>query len=595
MPLGFVSDHMEVLWDLDTEAMDAAQAAGIRAVRTPTPGIDPAFVSGLVDLVVERRDGTPASERPHLDPARPLVRRVPTGLLRERPCRFQARRLGGGAMTALFKPGAPIRVGTRASALAVAQTSATAAQLGAYELVTITSEGDRSTAPLASMGGTGVFVSALRDALLRRRGGPHRALVQGPPDGAGRRHPARGRADPRGRSRRPRRPRRRDPRASSPAVPASEPVRRGGARSCSRHGRISRSSASAAMSTPASDGSTTPTTTAASTGSCSRRPGWSGSAGSARRPSCCRWSRGRPRPRRARSRWRSGRMPLAQLVERVATIDDAATRIAATAERGVLARLEAGCSAPIAAHADPCRRSADALGDRVRARRNRRAHGRRHRGRRLRSGGPRSGRPGRRGAARSRRGRASHRSAVRDERREGTTDERSGRAGARHPPPPHPRQRAWRRLVAQTRLHPADLVLPMFVREGVSEPVPISSMPGVVQHTLDSLKAALHRRGRSGHRRRHALRRSGAQGRDRLRGGRPRRDPQRRDPSRRCRGRRRTRGADRSVPGRVHRPRPLRRPRRGGTRRQRCESRAVSRDGARAGLGRLARCSACRA
>ena len=51
---------------------------------------------------------------------------------------------------------------------------------------------------------------------------------------------------------------------------------------------------------------------------------------------------------------------------------------------------------------------------------------------------------------------------------------------------------AWRRLVAQTRLHPADLVLPMFVREGVSEPVPISSMPGVVQHTRDSLKAALH-------------------------------------------------------------------------------------------------------
>jgi protoporphyrin/coproporphyrin ferrochelatase len=65
VPLGFVSDHMEVLWDLDTEAMDAARAAGIRAVRTPTPGIDPAFVSGLVDLVLERRDGTPASDRPH--------------------------------------------------------------------------------------------------------------------------------------------------------------------------------------------------------------------------------------------------------------------------------------------------------------------------------------------------------------------------------------------------------------------------------------------------------------------------------------------------------------------------------------------------
>jgi porphobilinogen synthase len=43
--------------------------------------------------------------------------------------------------------------------------------------------------------------------------------------------------------------------------------------------------------------------------------------------------------------------------------------------------------------------------------------------------------------------------------------------------------------VAQTRLHPADLVLPVFVREGIDEPVAISSMTGVVQHTLDSLVA----------------------------------------------------------------------------------------------------------
>jgi porphobilinogen synthase len=47
-----------------------------------------------------------------------------------------------------------------------------------------------------------------------------------------------------------------------------------------------------------------------------------------------------------------------------------------------------------------------------------------------------------------------------------------------------------RRLVAETRLHPAELVLPMFVREGLSEPVPISSMPGVVNHSLDSLRRA---------------------------------------------------------------------------------------------------------
>lgn len=66
VPLGFVSDHMEVLWDLDTEAMDAAKAAGLRAVRTPTPGIDPAYVAGLVDLVEERLQGLPAEQRPHL-------------------------------------------------------------------------------------------------------------------------------------------------------------------------------------------------------------------------------------------------------------------------------------------------------------------------------------------------------------------------------------------------------------------------------------------------------------------------------------------------------------------------------------------------
>jgi protoporphyrin/coproporphyrin ferrochelatase len=65
VPLGFVSDHMEVLWDLDTEAMEAAEEAGLRAVRTPTPGVDPAYVAGLIDLVEERLHGTPASERPH--------------------------------------------------------------------------------------------------------------------------------------------------------------------------------------------------------------------------------------------------------------------------------------------------------------------------------------------------------------------------------------------------------------------------------------------------------------------------------------------------------------------------------------------------
>ncbi len=49
---------------------------------------------------------------------------------------------------------------------------------------------------------------------------------------------------------------------------------------------------------------------------------------------------------------------------------------------------------------------------------------------------------------------------------------------------------AIRRLVAETRLHPADLVLPMFVVEGLDEPRPITAMPGVVQHSLSSLAEA---------------------------------------------------------------------------------------------------------
>ncbi len=54
------------------------------------------------------------------------------------------------------------------------------------------------------------------------------------------------------------------------------------------------------------------------------------------------------------------------------------------------------------------------------------------------------------------------------------------------------RTAAIRRMVAETRLHPADLVLPMFVKEGIDEPVPIGSMPGVVQHTRESLRKAAH-------------------------------------------------------------------------------------------------------
>ena len=65
-----------------------------------------------------------------------------------------------------------VRIGTRASKLALTQTQQTADQLAAVggfpvELVHITTEGDVLTGSLSQMGGTGVFVAALRDALLQ--------------------------------------------------------------------------------------------------------------------------------------------------------------------------------------------------------------------------------------------------------------------------------------------------------------------------------------------------------------------------------------------------------------------------------------------
>ncbi|MEU4572447.1 porphobilinogen synthase [Nonomuraea sp. ATR24] len=60
------------------------------------------------------------------------------------------------------------------------------------------------------------------------------------------------------------------------------------------------------------------------------------------------------------------------------------------------------------------------------------------------------------------------------------------------------RSPALRRMVAGTRLHPADLILPMFVKEGIDEPSPVASMPGVVQHTRDSLRKAAHEAAEAG-------------------------------------------------------------------------------------------------
>jgi ferrochelatase len=53
-PLGFISDHMEVLFDLDVEAKETASELGLNMVRAATVGTGPAFVRMIRDLIVER-------------------------------------------------------------------------------------------------------------------------------------------------------------------------------------------------------------------------------------------------------------------------------------------------------------------------------------------------------------------------------------------------------------------------------------------------------------------------------------------------------------------------------------------------------------
>lgn len=60
-PIGFMSDHMEVIYDLDTQAKELAEKIGLRMVRAGTVGTHPAFVRAICDLVVERT--TPGAER----------------------------------------------------------------------------------------------------------------------------------------------------------------------------------------------------------------------------------------------------------------------------------------------------------------------------------------------------------------------------------------------------------------------------------------------------------------------------------------------------------------------------------------------------
>lgn len=71
VPIGFVSDHVEVRYDLDVVARETADRLGLPLVRAATPGIDPRFVDMLVELVRERREDVPPGRRRALSPLGP--------------------------------------------------------------------------------------------------------------------------------------------------------------------------------------------------------------------------------------------------------------------------------------------------------------------------------------------------------------------------------------------------------------------------------------------------------------------------------------------------------------------------------------------
>ncbi len=74
VPIGFVSDHVEVVWDLDHEAADTATGHGLFFVRVGTPGTDPRFVTALADLIEERLDARSDTDQVSFD--------APTGMPR---------------------------------------------------------------------------------------------------------------------------------------------------------------------------------------------------------------------------------------------------------------------------------------------------------------------------------------------------------------------------------------------------------------------------------------------------------------------------------------------------------------------------------
>ena len=81
VPIGFISDHMEVIYDLDTEAAETAERLGLRFRRVDTPAPQPAFVEMVRELLLERAAAERGedSDRPALGDFGPSHDRCPVG------------------------------------------------------------------------------------------------------------------------------------------------------------------------------------------------------------------------------------------------------------------------------------------------------------------------------------------------------------------------------------------------------------------------------------------------------------------------------------------------------------------------------------
>ena len=116
VPIGFVSDHLEVVYDLDRQAAATARARGIRLLRTATPGTDPRFVAMILDLMEEAGGRRPPSWLGDLGTGALSLRRrllpaTHTRPGRPRPARLDARasrsRCGGRLPPACRPPSPP--------------------------------------------------------------------------------------------------------------------------------------------------------------------------------------------------------------------------------------------------------------------------------------------------------------------------------------------------------------------------------------------------------------------------------------------------------------------------------------------------------